>query len=90
MPTLLTDAIVEVGDGRGFIVGATDDTRYIVTAAHCLLRWRYPRSHLKLGQPRVAIIAAISCRVNRDFLSRRSTLVANYIVNSKIRTLRSF
>ena len=38
MPTLLTDAIVEVGDGRGFIVGATDDTRYIVTAAHCLLR----------------------------------------------------
>jgi hypothetical protein len=28
-------AVIRVGDGRGFIVGAGDD-RYVITAAHCL------------------------------------------------------
>jgi hypothetical protein len=41
-------AVVRVGHGRGFIVGAGDD-RYVITAAHCLPRSRYPRPHLANG-----------------------------------------
>jgi Trypsin-like peptidase domain len=42
---LLTAAVVQVGNGRGFIVG-TDRARYVITAAHCLPRSRYPSPHL--------------------------------------------
>ena len=62
-PTLLTGAVVEVGHGRGFIVGATDDTRYVVTAAHCLPRWRYPRPHLDLGSAAALELAAMNALV---------------------------
>jgi hypothetical protein len=48
-PNLLTAAVVQVGTGRGFIVGAADDQRYIITAAHCLPRSRYPFPHLANG-----------------------------------------
>jgi hypothetical protein len=50
-PTLLTSAVVQVrnGKGRGFIVGPAHRDRYIVTAAHCVPRWRYPRPHLANG-----------------------------------------
>jgi Trypsin-like peptidase domain len=48
-PNLLTAAVVQVGTGRGFIVGAADDQRYVVTAAHCLPRSRYPFPHLANG-----------------------------------------
>ena len=36
-------AIIQVGGGRGFIVGA-GETRYVITAAHCLPH--YPEPHL--------------------------------------------
>jgi hypothetical protein len=62
-PTLLTGAVVEVGDGRGLIVGATDDTRYIITTAHCLPRWRYPRPHLELGSAAALELAAMNALV---------------------------
>lgn len=48
-PNLLTAAVVQVGTGRGFIVGAAYDQRYIITAAHCLPRSRYPFPHLANG-----------------------------------------
>jgi hypothetical protein len=47
-PNLLTAAVVHVGDGRGFIVGS-EKGRYVVTAAHCLPRSRYPFPHLANG-----------------------------------------
>src|SRR5215472_11504462 len=37
-------AVVRVGKGRGFIVGGNDDSRYIVTAAHCLPKLPEPNS----------------------------------------------
>lgn len=41
-------AIVQVGsrDGRGFIVGRAQRSRYVVTAAHCLERSRFPQPNL--------------------------------------------
>jgi hypothetical protein len=41
-------AVVRIGDrgGRGFIVSAADNEHFIVTAAHCLPRERYPSPHL--------------------------------------------
>jgi hypothetical protein len=46
-------AVVQVGYGRGFVVG-TPSERFIVTAAHCLPRSRYPRPHLANGTlPRI-------------------------------------
>jgi hypothetical protein len=39
-------AIVQAGYGRGFVVHGEYGTRYILTAAHCLPRTRYPRPHL--------------------------------------------
>jgi hypothetical protein len=47
--TLMTSAVVKVGAGRGFVVGAEHEQRYIITAAHCLPRSRYPRPHLANG-----------------------------------------
>ncbi len=44
-PNFSTVAAVQVGYGRGFIVG-TMDRRYVITAAHCLPRSRYPSPHL--------------------------------------------
>jgi hypothetical protein len=41
-----TKAVVRVGGGRGFIVGAEHEERHIITAAHCLPRERYPSPHL--------------------------------------------
>jgi hypothetical protein len=38
-------AVVQVGGGRGFIVGVGDE-RYIITAAHCLPLAQLPRPHL--------------------------------------------
>jgi len=40
-------SIIQVGGGRGFIVSATHDERYVVTAAHCLPY--YPEPHLANG-----------------------------------------
>jgi hypothetical protein len=37
-------AVVRVGDGRGFVVSAGDDDRYIITAAHCLPKHPKPPS----------------------------------------------
>jgi hypothetical protein len=39
-------AVVRVGDGRGFVVGA-DEYRYVITAAHCLPK--HPEPHLANG-----------------------------------------
>jgi hypothetical protein len=33
-------------NGRGFVVSAGEHERYIITAAHCLPRWRSPSPHL--------------------------------------------
>jgi hypothetical protein len=41
-------AVVHVGDGRGFIV-STGESRYVITAAHCLPR--RPPPHLANGVP---------------------------------------
>ena len=39
--------MIRVGaSGRGFIVSAGEDERYVITAAHCLPRSRYPSPHL--------------------------------------------
>jgi hypothetical protein len=43
-------SVVQVGKGRGFIVSA-GESRYVVTAAHCLPRSRYPKPHLGNGVP---------------------------------------
>jgi hypothetical protein len=45
---LITEAVVQITrkGGRGFIVNAADDARFIITAAHCVPRRRYPRPHL--------------------------------------------
>jgi hypothetical protein len=40
-------AVVQVGDGRGFVVGAGKYDRYVTTAAHCLPR--HPEPHLANG-----------------------------------------
>ena len=47
-PCDMPNAIVQVGgrDGRGFIVGSAHGARYVVTAAHCLARSRFPRPNL--------------------------------------------
>jgi hypothetical protein len=42
-------AVVQVGYGRGFVVSAGEYERYVITAAHCLPRSRYPRPHLANG-----------------------------------------
>jgi hypothetical protein len=47
-PNFPTSAVVKVGDGRGFIV-ASEKGRFVVTAAHCLPRSRYPSPHLANG-----------------------------------------
>jgi hypothetical protein len=39
-------AVVQVGDGRGFVVSAGEDERFIITTAHCLPREHYPEPHL--------------------------------------------
>jgi hypothetical protein len=40
-------AVIRVGaSGRGFIVSAGEDERYVITAAHCLPRSRLPSPHL--------------------------------------------
>lgn len=39
-------AVVQVGYGRGFVVSAGEYGSYVITAAHCLPRWRYPYPHL--------------------------------------------
>jgi hypothetical protein len=41
-------AVIRVGasGGRGFIVSAGEDERYVITAAHCLPRSRYPSPNL--------------------------------------------
>jgi len=55
-----TGAVVQIcRGGRGFIIRNDDDTCFIVTAAHCLPRSKYPRPHLgngvsELTFPRVA------------------------------------
>jgi Trypsin-like peptidase domain len=41
-------AIIQVGNGRGFVVSA-GSSRYIITAAHCLQRSQFPRPHLANG-----------------------------------------
>jgi hypothetical protein len=47
-PCEMATAVVQVGscDGRGFIVGNAHGPRYVVTAAHCLERSRFPRPNL--------------------------------------------
>ncbi|MCK1417646.1 trypsin-like peptidase domain-containing protein [Bradyrhizobium sp. CW4] len=53
--TFLTSAVVRVGrGGRGFIVGTKGLARYVVTAAHCLPRSRYPRPNLANGSKQLA------------------------------------
>src|SRR5436309_16127395 len=39
-------AVVQVGEARGFVVSAGEDDRYVITAAHCLPRSRFPRPSL--------------------------------------------
>jgi hypothetical protein len=71
-------AVIRVGaSGRGFIVSAGEDERYVITAAHCLPPSRYPRPHLanstteltfrnflgQLGQKRLTIWAEL-CAIN--------------------------
>ena len=46
--TIAKQAVINVGDGRGFIVSA-GDMRYIITAAHCLPYSRFPTPHLANG-----------------------------------------
>jgi hypothetical protein len=49
-PQFRTAAVVQVGKGgRGVILGGEYDRRYIVTAAHCVPRSRYPHPHLANG-----------------------------------------
>lgn len=62
-PNLLTTAVVQVGNERGFIVGAADDQRCVTTAAHCVPRSRYPFPHLsgakiEIGMSRSPILNA--------------------------------
>src|SRR5579883_2565041 len=47
-PCDMPSAVVQVGccAGRGFIVGNAHGSRYVVTAAHCLERSRFPRPNL--------------------------------------------
>ena len=33
---MITNSVIKVGDGRGFVVEGVDGTRYVITAAHCL------------------------------------------------------
>jgi Trypsin-like peptidase domain len=40
-------AVVQIGDGRGFVVGAGEYDRYVITAAHCLPH--HPPPHLANG-----------------------------------------
>src|SRR5882724_2803964 len=42
--------VVYVGDGRGFIVSA-GESRYVLTAAHCLPHSKLPRPHLANSIP---------------------------------------
>jgi hypothetical protein len=42
---IATRAVIRVGDGRGFIVSA-GESRYVITAAHCLPLDRLPTPHL--------------------------------------------
>jgi len=71
-------AVIRVGaGGRGFIVSAGEDERYVITAAHCLPRSQYPSPHLAnssrelafpnflgpLGQKKRTIWAAL-CAIN--------------------------
>ena len=51
----LTCAVVQVGAGRGFIVEAEHQERYIITAAHCLPRSRYPFPHLANTSPELTL-----------------------------------
>jgi hypothetical protein len=53
-PNFPTSAVVKVGDGRGFIIGS-DKGRFVVTAAHCLPRSRYPSPHLANGVDELTI-----------------------------------
>ena len=45
-PKLTTGAVVKVADGRGFIVEAEHEERFVITAAHCLPRLPPPHEHL--------------------------------------------
>jgi len=65
-------AVVQVGYGRGFVVSAGEYGRYIITAAHCLPRWRYPRAHLANGATELTfprIIGALGSKREKRTIS---------------------
>src|SRR5437868_13867612 len=46
--------VVQVGGGRGFVVGSRAD-RFIITAAHCVPRKRYPYPILANSVPELTV-----------------------------------
>src|SRR5258705_7476730 len=51
-------AVIRVGYGRGFIVSA-GESRYVITAVHCLPRYRIPRPHLANSIPELTFRNAL-------------------------------
>jgi hypothetical protein len=51
-------AVIRVGYGRGFIVSA-GESRYVITAVHCLPRYRIPRPHLANSVPELTFRNAL-------------------------------
>jgi hypothetical protein len=70
-------AVVQVGDGRGFVVGAGEYDRYVITAAHCLPR--QPKPHLANGVPELTYANLIGPLANDE-----RTIWAGLVVDNLI------